>query len=98
MTSEPECIAQGNVDGAVLCFIEGHIQPGIEFVIVGEVIDCRRYDRLVDGKQAGDGLDGAGGSEEVARHGLRRADVHLVGVVAEDALDRLDLPDITQGS
>ena len=40
--------------------------------------------------------DGAGRAEQVADHRLRRADRHLVGVVAEGGLDRARLGHVVE--
>ena len=55
------------------------------------VVDRRRQDAVVEREHAHHRLDRAGRAEGVAHHRLRRRDRELVGVVAEDVLDRLRL-------
>src|SRR3990172_6575556 len=55
---------------------------------VRELVVRRRVDRAGDdGLHGGDGLDGPGGAEGVADHGLGGTDRRAVGVLSERALD-----------
>src|SRR5688572_20716415 len=97
MSAETERIAEGDIDFALLCFVKGHVQARIKFRVVCEMINSRRYDRLIDGQQAGDGFNGSRRTEEVTSHGFRGADIHFVSVIAEYLLYRFYFADIAQG-
>ena len=60
------------------------------------VVDRRRQHPVAQREHAHDRLDRAGRSERVAHHRLRRRDGELVGVVAEDVLDRLRLGGVAE--
>ena len=60
------------------------------------VVDRRRQHAVVERQRAHHRLDRAGRPEAVARHGLRRRDRELVGVVAEDLLQRPRLGEVAE--
>src|ERR1051325_1425784 len=68
----------------------GLIRHVVEIAVgIGRLVVDRRRQHVFLHHQRRDGrLEPAGGAEEVAGHRLRRADGELVGVLAEDALDR----------
>ena len=96
MAAEPERVAQGGAHGALLGLVEGEVEVVVDLfvAVVVLMVDGRGHDVVLHGQDAGQCLDGAGGTEQVARHGLGRGDVELVGVLAEHFLDGFGLGDV----
>src|SRR5690606_5383596 len=83
LAAEAEVVAHGNAD-RFLAGLVGHVVEvavGVRFVEV----DGRGDRAFLNGFRADDGLDAAGGAEEVAGHGLGGADGDPAGCFAEDA-------------
>src|SRR5690606_17176902 len=92
LPAETEGIAQDPVHG------HGTRLPGHVVQIAGGIlliqVDGGRDHIVPNGEDAGDGLHGAGGPQQVADHGLGGADGQLIGMLAENRLDGLGLADV----
>ena len=88
VSAEAESVAHCGAHGALLCLIEREVEVVVYLlVLVGVVVvDGGRYDVVLYRQHAHHCLYGSGGTEQVAGHRLGRADVQLVGCVAEDVL------------
>ncbi len=49
MPTKAERVAERNFHFALLGLVEGKIEPGVQLIIIGKVIDGGRYDRFADG-------------------------------------------------
>src|SRR5919109_770063 len=81
--------------GAALPALQGYVVEVACWVRVLEV-DGRGQDLVAQGERAGDRLEGPGGAEQVAGHGLGGGDGQLVGVGAEGLADGLGLGRVAQ--
>ena len=54
MTAESECVGQGNINFAFLCFIEREIKVVVDVLVVVTffVVDSRRNNAVLNGKDA----------------------------------------------
>ena len=68
MAAKTKGIAQRNVHGTLLCFVEGEVQTGIQAFIIRKVIDGWRNDPFIDGEEASDHFHCTGSAKEVTRH------------------------------
>lgn len=97
MSAKSKSIAHGHVDPAMLGLVEGQVEPGIKFWIVGKMVDGGRDKIVLNGQNAGYGFDRAGCTQEMPRHRFGGAYIHFKGMVAEYRLDGLDFRNIAQG-
>ena len=63
MTAKTECIAQSNFHLLFLGLVKGEIELRVQALIIGEMIDGRGYNSLIDCQQAGDDFNGSRGAE-----------------------------------
>jgi len=87
-----ECIANRPPDGG----IRGIIQIAVRIRSIQ--VDRWWNDAVDDRKDRGNGLHCAGGTQEVACHGLRRADTHLERMIPEGRFQRFGLADVSERS
>ena len=100
MTAETESVRQSDVHSALLSLVEGEIQLIVNFrveVIVG-VIDSRRHDVARHRLHAEESLEGAGSTEQVSGHRLRRAYIQFISIIAPKFLDSLNFRQVAYGS
>ena len=91
MPAKAERVTQGYADRALLGFIKGEIQAGINFGIIREVVDRRWNHLILNGHDAGRCFDSPGSTQQMPCHGFSGADVHFKGVLTEVPLDGLNL-------
>src|SRR5579863_679092 len=96
MAAETERIAQRRPYLPLLWLPEREVKPGIQFRVVGEMIDRWRDLIVNDTHDPGDRLDHPGCSETVSRHRFRGADIGGERMIAKDVNDRLNLRTIPQ--
>lgn len=77
--------------------MECEIEAVVDFGIIGKMVDGRRDDSVAKRQDGGDGLDGAGGSQEMAGHRFGGTDAQLVCMVPEYAQDGFGLGNVAQG-
>src|SRR5438874_11293642 len=83
--AEAERVRQRATDFHFPCDERHEIAVALRIAV--DEIRCRRRHLIAERQRGEHGFDTAGGTEEVARHGLGRADRHLPRTIAERALD-----------
>src|SRR5260221_2264418 len=97
MSAKTKRIAQCSPYCFLLWFPEREVKPGVQFRVVGYVVDRRRYLIMNHAHHTGDGFYYAGGAKAVAGHGIVGANIHVVSVLPENIHDGFDLGPVTQG-
>src|SRR5688572_15397814 len=98
MTTETKRITQCDIDISMLGFIKSEIEPRIQAWIIGEMIDCRGDNGLINCKQAGDAFNGAGSAQQMTCHGLRGAYVQFIRMFPKDLLNGPDFSYVAKRS
>ena len=96
MTAKAESIADGEVDIPSLRLVESEVE-GRDLGVVGEMVDCRRDNAILDGKDGGDGLHSSGSTQQMARHRFGGIDGDLVSIIAKESHDSLRLRNVANG-
>ena len=94
MTSKTKGVAECCSYCSALGFPESEVEPGIQFGIVGEMIDSW-WDPVVDyAHDTGDGFYDAGGAKAMAGHRFGRTDIDGISAIAKNIHDGLYLGSI----
>ena len=96
MATKSKGVAEGSVNGAFLCLVEGEVEVIVKFrvFVTFFVIDCRRNDVVLNGKEAEQRFCRTCCTKHVASHRLCRADIELIGVLPKELFDGFGLGDV----
>ena len=91
MSAEAEGVTQGIADIAFLRFVKGEVHAIVDVLVqvFGVVVDGWRDDTVFEGHNASHSFYGSCSTDQVTGHRLGGIQVHVIDMIAEHALDRL---------
>ena len=89
LSAKAEVVGKSGTDGTFLCLSESKVEAVVDVLIVITLlmVDSGRNDVVLHSQHGGNGFNGTGSTQQMARHRLCGIDVELVGMFAEYILN-----------